>query len=148
MVADDSQYRVAWGLEPAQWRPVGRLGAVRERAVFAWRLDAAAPRDDVALRARRAYDRLGELGVAVAADATPERIEVTLPLARVEMALRALAEWAILPDAVAVGDAPADQLRTLRRDIAGWRGRVALEIGGYHESDPVAELRARAGLRE
>lgn len=147
MVDDPQQYRVAWGLEPAQWRPVGRLAGVRERAVFAWRLDGAAPADDVALRARRAYDRLGELGVSVAADATPERIEVTLPLARVEMALRTLAEWAILPDAVAVNDVPADQLRALRRDVAGWRGRVALEIGDYHESDPVAELRARAHLR-
>lgn len=147
--ADDTQqYRTAWGLDPAQWRPVGRLATVRERALFAWRIDGAEARDDVALRARRAYDRLGELGVTVAADATPKRIEVTLPLARVDMALRALGEWAILPDAVAVTDLPAERLRELRREIAAWRGRVALEVGGYHESDPVAELRARVQLRD
>lgn len=142
----DPRFLAAWGLEPAQWRPVGSMAAVRRRAVLIWHLDGANPAEDVALRARRAYDRLGELGVTVSADATPRGIEVMLPLGRLDMALKTLGEWAILPNVACVDDVPADQLRQLRRDIAAWRGRVALEIGTHEESDPVAELRARVRL--
>jgi hypothetical protein len=142
----DQALLAAWGLEPAQWRPVGSMAAIRTRGVLIWRLDGATPRADVALRARRAYDRLGELGVTLAADETPRGIEVTMPLSRVGVVLRTLGEWAILPDVVCIADAPADELRRLRREIASWRGRVALEIGTHETVDPVAELRARVRL--
>ena len=140
---DNQQFLAAWGLDPAQWRPVGTLSTVPQRAILVWRLDGPNPAADVALRARRAYDRLGELGVTLAAGATARGIEVTLPLARVGLVLRTLAEWAIMPDVVSVSAIPADELRRLRRDIAAWRGRIALEIGAAGETDPVAELRAR-----
>lgn len=132
----------AWGLQPAQWRPVGSMALVRQRAALVWRLDAA-DASDVALRARRAYDRLGELGVTVAADTTPRGIEVTLPLGRVALALRILAERSILPDAVLVTDPPADKLRALRREIAAYRRSVDLVIGEAVDSDPLRALRAR-----
>jgi hypothetical protein len=145
--ADADQLSLAaWGLEPAQWRPVGSLTHVGPRAVCIWRLDGAAPPADVALRARRAYDRLGELGVTLAADETPRGIEVTMPLSRVGVVLRTLGEWAILPDVVCIDAAPADELRRLRREIAAWRGRVTLEIGTHEQIDPLAQLRARARL--
>ena len=143
---NDQLSLAAWGLEAAQWRPVGSLAGVRERAILIWRLDGPTPPEDVALRARRAYDRCGELGVTLAADQTPRGIEVTMPLGRLAVALRTLGEWAILPDVVCVTDAPADELRRLRREIATWRGRVALEIGTHEEVDPLAELRAKARL--
>lgn len=136
----------AWGLDPAQWRPVGTFSAVHRRAVLVWSLDGAAPPGDVALRARRAYDRLGELGVTLAAAETARGIEVTLPLGRVGIALRTLGEWMILPETVCVADVPADDLRRLRREIATWRGRVQLEIGKHAEADMVSELRARIRL--
>lgn len=132
----------AWGLQPAQWRPVGSMALVRQRAALVWRLDAV-DASDVALRARRAYDRLGELGVTVAADTTARGIEVTLPLGRVALALRILAERSILPDAVLVTDPPADKLRTLRREIAAYRRSVDLVIGEAVDSDPLSALRAR-----
>lgn len=142
--ADDTQqYIAAWGLDPSQWRPIGALSTVAERATLVWRMDGANPADDVALRARRAYDRLGELGVTLAAEATERGIEVTLPLARVVLVLHTLAEWTILPDVVSVSGIPADELRRLRREVASWRGRIELEIGTQSETDPVAELRAR-----
>lgn len=142
--ADDSkQYLAAWGLDPSQWRPVGTLGTAAERATLVWRIGGPNPADDVALRARRAYDRLGELGVTLAAEATERGIEVALPLARVELVLRTLGEWTILPDVVSVSGIPADELRRLRRNIAGWRGRIELEIGTAAEIDLVADLRAR-----
>ena len=119
------------------------LGTVGERVTLVWRLDGSNPADDVALRARRAYDRLGELGVTIAADGTDRGIEVMLPLTRVELAMRAHGEWSILPDVVLVNDIRADELRRLRRSIAAWRGRIELEIGTATESDPVADLRAR-----
>ena len=142
----DQRSRAAWGLDPAQWRPVGTFSAVSRRAVLIWNTDGAAPPGDVALRARRAYDRLGELGVTLTAAETGRGIEVTLPLSRVGVALRTLGEWMILPEAVCVDDVPADDLRRLRREVATWRGRVELEIGALQESDPVAELRARIRL--
>lgn len=135
-----------WGLDPAQWRPVGSFSAIRRRAILVWNLDGATPAGDVALRARRAYDRLGELGVTLAAAETARGIEVTLPLSRLGIALRTLGEWMILPETVCVTDVPADDLRRLRREVATWRGRVQLEIGKHQETDPVAELRARIRL--
>ena len=54
----EQQYQSAWGLQPAQWRPVGSLFRVRQRAVLLWRTDGAEA-SDLLLRVRRAYDRLG-----------------------------------------------------------------------------------------
>lgn len=142
----DQRSRAAWGLDPAQWRPVGTFAVAHRRAVLMWRTDGAAPPGDVALRARRAYDRLGELGVTLAAAETSRGIEVTLPLSRVGVALRTLGEWTILPDVLCVDDVPAEDLRRLRREVNTWRGRVELEIGALHESDPLTELRARIRL--
>lgn len=135
-------YLSAWGLRPEQWRPVGSMALVRHRALFRWWLDVEEPAD-VALRARRAYDRLGELGMTIAADATREGIDVTLPLARVTVALRILADRSILPDAVLLTDAPSDQLRRLRRDVAAYRGRLQLVIGHEEPMDPIARLQAK-----
>ena len=131
----------AWGLEPAQWLPVGSMALVRQRATLLWR--AEGERADLALRVRRAYDRLGELGVTVAADATPRGVEIALPLARRSVALRILADRSILPDAVLLADPPADQLRTLRREIGAYRRSVELVIGDEAEHDPLVAIRAR-----
>ena len=138
----EPRYLSAWGLQPAQWRPVGSMSLVRQRAILLWRLDATGA-SDTALRARRAYDRLGELGVTVCADATREGIEVTVPLTRVALALRILADRSILPDAVLLADAPSEQLRRLRREIAAHRGRVDLVIGHEGAPDPISVLQAR-----
>ena len=138
----EPRYLTDWGLRPSQWRPIGSMALVRERAILLWRLEeATAP--DVALRARRAYDRMGELGITVAADATREGIEVTVPLARVGLVLRILADFLILPDAVLLSDAPADQLRVLRREVGALRGRVDLVIGHEGAPDPISKLQAR-----
>ncbi len=140
----DGRYLSAWGLQPAQWRPVGSMSLVRSRAILLWRLaDDERTASDIALRSRRAYDRLGELGVTVAADSTREGIEVTVPLSRTALALKILADRSILPDAVLVGEAPADQLRTLRRDIGAHRGRVELVIGHESAPDAITELRSK-----
>lgn len=138
----EPQYLSAWGLQPAQWRPIGSMALVQQRAALLWRLQGDAG-SDVALRARRAYDRLGELGVTLAANATGHGIEVTLPLARVALALRILADRSILPDAVLAFDPPADRLRALRREIAGHRRAVELIIGAEGAPDPITELQAR-----
>jgi hypothetical protein len=137
---DDRPFLTAWGLEPAQWRPVGRMALVRQRAALLWRTGSG--REDLALRVRRAYDRLGELGVTVAADSTPRGVQITLPLNRVSVALRILADRSILPDAVLLSDPPADQLRTLRREVGAFRRTVELIIGDDADHDPVATLRA------
>lgn len=139
---DEPALLEAWGLQPAQWRPVGSFFRIRQRAVLLWRTDVAEA-SDLALRVRRAYDRLGELGVTVAADTTVRGIEIALPLDRLEVALRILADRSILPDAVLVGDPPADRLRTLRREIGSYRREVELVIGDGGGADPIAELRAR-----
>ena len=118
------------------------MSRVRDRAVLLWRVDAQTA-SDVALRARRAYDRLGELGVTICADTTRHGIEITLPLDRVALALRILADRSILPDAVLLTDAPAEQLRTLRREVGGHRRTVELVIGHEGSPDPIAELQAR-----
>jgi transposase InsO family protein len=131
----------AWGLQPAQWRPVGSMAIVRQRAALLWRAHGDVA--DLALRVRRAYDRLGELGMTVSADSTPRGIEITLPLGRVALALRILADRSILPDAVLVGSAPGDQLRVLRRAINAHRRNVELVIGDDLEVDPLAAIRAR-----
>lgn len=138
----EQHYQSAWGLQPAQWRPVGSMFRIRQRAALLWRSDAS-DASDLALRVRRAYDRLGELGVTVAADATPRGIEIRLPLSRVIIALRILADRSILPDAVLVGDASADQLRALRREIGLHRREVELVIGDELEIDPLTAIRAR-----
>ena len=139
---DDPAMLEAWGLQPAQWRPVGSFFRIRQRATLVWRADSA-DASDLLLRVRRAYDRLGELGVTVAADQTSRGIEITLPLDRVEVGLRILADRSILPDAVLVADAPAHRLRALRREIGAYRREVELVIGEGGGSDPIAELRAR-----
>ena len=131
----------AWGLQPAQWRPVGSMAIVRQRASLLWRTQGDLA--DLALRVRRAYDRLGELGMTISADSTPRGIEITLPLGRVALALRILADRSILPDAVLIGAAPGDRLRILRREIASFRRSVELVIGDELEVDPLAVIRAR-----
>ncbi len=136
----------AWGLDPAQWRQVGSFTAVRHKAVLLWCRGDGAPPGEVALRARRAYDRMWELGITLAADETERGIEVTVPLSRMGLVLRSLGEWAILPDAVLVTNVPADELRRLQRELAASGDRVSLEIGTHEEADPVAQLRARVRL--
>lgn len=138
----EQQYRSAWGLQPAQWRPVGSFFRVRQRAVLLWRTDAAEA-SDLLLRVRRAYDRLGELGVTVAADSTQRGIEITLPLSRATVALRILADRSILPDAIVVSDPPADHLRLLRRELSAFRRSIELVTGTEGVPDPIDELRAR-----
>ena len=143
VVADhEQQYQSAWGLHPAQWRPVGSLFRVRQRAVLLWRTDNVEA-SDLLLRVRRAYDRLGELGVTVAADSTQRGIEITVPLSRTTVSLRILADRSILPDAVVVSDPPADQLRLLRRELGTYRRSVELVTGTEGVADPIDELRAR-----
>lgn len=118
------------------------MALVRERAALLWRLDTDAD-SDILLRARRAYDRLGELGVTLTADTTAEGIEVVLPLSRVGVALRILADRSILPDAVLLAQVPADQLRVLRREIAAHRRTIELVIGHEGAPDPIAALQAK-----
>jgi hypothetical protein len=139
-------YQSAWGLHPAQWRPVGSLFRVRQRAVLLWRTDRAEA-SDLMLRVRRAYDRLGELGVTVAADSTQRGIEITVPLSRTAVSLRILADRSILPDAVFISDPPADQLRVLRRELGTYRRSVELVTGAEGVADPIDELRARVRAR-
>lgn len=136
----------AWGLQPAQWRPIGSMAVVRQRSTLLWRTHREVA--DLALRVRRAYDRLGELGMTVAADSTPRGLEITLPLGRVGLALRILAERSILPDAVLVASAPADQLRVLRREIGAYRRGIELVIGDELGHDPLAAIRARLRATE
>ena len=112
-----------------------------ERASLLWR--ARGEVADRALRVRRAYDRLGELGITVSADSTPRGIEITLPLARVALALRILADRSILPDAVLIGSAGGGQLRMPRREISAFRPTVELIIGDQLEVDPIGAMRAR-----
>ncbi len=100
--------------------------------------------EDVSLRARRAYDRLGELGTTVSAESTSDGIEVVLPLGRGAIALRILAALSVLPDAVRVEDAPPAQLRDLRRCIAGFRPQPELLMGAHDRTDALATLRAAA----
>jgi hypothetical protein len=134
----------AWGLHPDQWRPVGSMALIRQRAAFIWRIDGPHPVEDVSLRARRAYDRLGELGTTISAESTAGGIEVVLPLGRVAIAMKTLAALSILPDAVRVEDAPPAQLRELRRCVAGFRPQPELLIGGHERTDALAVLRAAA----
>jgi hypothetical protein len=138
----EHHYQSAWGLQPAQWRPVGSLFRVRQRAVLLWHTDATQA-SDLLLRVRRAYDRLGELGVTVAAESTQRGIEITVPLSRASVSLRILADRSILPDAVVVSDPPADQLRLLRRELGTYRRAIELVTGTEGTVDPIDELRAR-----
>jgi len=145
--ADHEQhYQSAWGLQPAQWRPVGSMFRVRQRAALLWRTDRA-DASDLLLAVRRAYDRLGELGVTVAADSSTRGIEISVPLSRVTVALRILADRSLLPDAVLVSDPPADQLRLLRRELGAYRRVVELITGNEGLPDPIDELRARVRAR-
>lgn len=139
-------YQSAWGLQPAQWRPVGSMFRVRQRAAMLWRPDRV-DRSDLLLAVRRAYDRLGELGITVAADSTPRGIEIVVPLGKVAVALRILADRSLLPDAVLVSDPPADQLRVLRRELAAYRPAIELVTGNEGVPDPLDELRARVRAR-
>jgi len=137
----EDRFLSSWGLQPAQWRPVGSMAVVRERAALLWRTHGEVA--DLALRVRRAYDRLGELGVTVSADSTARGVEITLPLDRVPLALRILADRSILPDAVLLDDPPAERLRMLRREIGAYRRGIELIIGDGAAVDPIDELRAR-----
>lgn len=115
---------------------------VRQRATLVWRTDGS-DASDLLLRVRRAYDRLGELGVTVAADSTQRGIEITMPLSRAAVSLRILADRSILPDAVVVSDPPADLLRLLRRELGTYRRAIELVTGTEGTVDPIDELRAR-----
>src|SRR5687768_15965507 len=88
----EHQFQTAWGLQPGQWRPIGAMGIVRDRASYRWGLDLEGCVHDVSLRARRAYERLGELVTSISAGLTERGIEITLLLARDEVALRILAD--------------------------------------------------------
>ena len=101
------------GREPHARGPTGRLHLAARRS---------RPRGGRRLRARRAYDRLGELGVTLAADETTRGIEVTMPLARVGVVLSTLGEWAILPDVVCIDAAPADAAACAARSPPGAAG--------------------------
>ena len=147
VVADHEHlYQSAWGLQPAQWRPVGSMFRIRQRAALLWRTDRAEA-SDLLLAVRRGYDRLGELGITVAADSTPRGIEIVVPLGRVSVAMRILADRSLLPDAVVVSDPPADQLRVLRRELAAFRPAIELITGNEVVPDPIDELRARVRAR-
>jgi hypothetical protein len=117
------------------------MAIVGQRAALLWRAEGDVT--DLALRVRRAYDRLGELGITVSADATPRGIEITLPFDRVGLALRLLADRSIPPDAVLVGSTRGDWLRMLRREIGAFRRSVELVIGDELEVDPLVAIRAR-----
>jgi hypothetical protein len=65
----------------------------------------------------------------------------------VPLSLRILADRSILPDAVIVDDPPADQLRALRREIAGHRRTIDLILGLGEAPDPIADLRAQVRTR-
>jgi len=138
----EQRYQSAWGLQPTQWRPVGSMFRVRHRSTLLWRTHSTEA-SDLLLRVRRAYDRLGELGVTVAAESTQRGIGITVPLARTTVALRILADRSILPDAVLVSDPPADQLRLLRRELGAYRRSVELITGTEGVPDPIDEVRAR-----
>ena len=119
---------------------------VRQRASLLWRPDRPDP-SDLLLAVRRAYDRLGELGITVAADSTPRGIEIAVPLVKVAVAMRILADRSLLPDAVLVSDPPADQLRVLRRELGAYRPAIELVTGNEGVPDPIDELRARVRAR-
>jgi hypothetical protein len=139
-------YRVAWGLEPSQWRPLGgRIGEDR-RATLLWVVADAVP-DDVALRARRAYDAIAERGTPLVAQATPRGIEIDLPVDAVAPQLRRLAGYGILPDAVLVtARVGVGELRTLRTELKRLRPEVPVSVVDEADDAWIADLRRTSGL--
>jgi hypothetical protein len=110
----------AWGLQPAQWQPVGGRVPYSQRAVLLWRTDGES---EPALRARRAYDTIFPTGTPCSADSTPRGIEIVVPLAVAGRTLRRLAGPGNLPDAVIVDPAAhVALLRALRQEVRRLRG--------------------------
>lgn len=145
--ADDQGYRTAWGLEPAQWRPLGGRITDEQRATLLWVVHGDELPDDVALRARRAYDAIAERGTPLVAETTARGIEINLPVEAVPAHLRRLAGYAILPDAVLVTSrVPTASLRTLRTELKRLRPEVPLSVADESDDGWIAELRRSSGL--
>ncbi len=143
----DPRYLTAWGLEPVQWRPSGGRIADDERATLLWAVHGDDLPDDVALRARRAYDAIAERGTRLVAEATRRGIEIDLPIDAVAEHMRHLATYAILPDAVLVTPhVPSGAVRALRGELKRLRPEVALSVGDEADDGWIAELRRSSGL--
>lgn len=143
----DQPYRTAWGLDPVQWRPSGGRITDDERATLLWVVHGDELPDDVALRARRAYDAIAERGTPLVAEATRRGIEIDLPVEAVPGHLRRLGGYAILPDAVLVTRrVPSAQVRSLRTELKRLRPEVPLSVTEEPDDGWIAELRRTSGL--
>jgi hypothetical protein len=143
----EQPYRPAWGLEPVQWRPLGGRINDEERATLLWVIRGDELPDDVALRARRAYDAIAERGTPLVAEATQRGIEIDLPVEAVPAHLRRLGGYAILPDAVLVTRrVPSAQVRSLRTELKRLRPEVPLSVSEEPDDGWIAELRRTSGL--
>jgi hypothetical protein len=143
----EQPYRTAWGLEPVQWRPLGGRINDEERATLLWVIRGDELPDDVALRARRAYDAIAERGTPLVAEATQRGIEIDLPVEAVPAHLRRLGGYAILPDAVLVTRrVPSAQVRSLRTELKRLRPEVPLSVSEEPDDGWIAELRRTSGL--
>ena len=143
----DQPYRTAWGLDPVQWRPLGGRISEDERATLLWVIHGDELPDDVALRARRAYDAIAERGTPLVAEATQRGIEIDLPVEAVAAHLRRLGGYAILPDAVLVTRrVPSAQVRSLRAELKRLRPEVPLSVSEEPDDGWIAELRRTSGL--
>ncbi len=143
----EQPYRTAWGLDPVQWRPLGGRISDEERATLLWVIRGDELPDDVALRARRAYDAIAERGTPLVAEATQRGIEIDLPVEAVPAHLRRLGGYAILPDAVLVTRrVPSAQVRSLRTELKRLRPEVPLSVSEEPDDGWIAELRRTSGL--
>lgn len=140
-------YLTAWGLEPMQWRPLGGRIADDERATLVWVVHGDELPDDVALRARRAYDAIAERGTPLVAETTPRGIEIDLPVSTVAAHLRHLGGYGILPDAVLVTPRVSiAHVRALRAELKRLRPEVPLSVAEELDDGWIAELRRASGL--
>lgn len=143
----EQAYRTAWGLDPVQWRPLGGRITDSERVTLLWVIHGDELPDDVALRARRAYDAIAERGTPLVAEATQRGIEIDLPVEAVPAHLRRLGGYAILPDAVLVTRrVPSAQVRALRAELKRLRPEVPLSVSEELDGGWIAELRRTSGL--
>jgi exoribonuclease R len=140
-------YLTAWGLEPVQWRPLGGRITDDERATLVWLVHGDELPDDVALRARRAYDAIAERGTRLVAEATQRGIEIDLPITAVAGHMRHLGGYGILPDAVLVTRrVPSAHVRALRAELKRLRPEVPLSVAEELDDGWIAELRRTSGL--
>ncbi len=140
-------YLTAWGLEPVQWRPLGGRITDDERATLVWVVRGDELPDDVALRARRAYDAIAERGTRLVAETTTRGIEIDLPVTAVAGHLRHLAGYGILPDAILVTrHVPSAHVRDLRAELKGLSQEVQLSVAAELDDSWIAELRRTSGL--